>query len=111
MPKDGETVYIEYSGFLEDGTLFDTSEPLVAKEFGMFDEQRALQNGYSALPYVMGSNRMIPGFVEGLSKLKIDEKAVFYIPYPLGYGAQGAGTVIPPNANLIFEVTIKNKIK
>ncbi|WP_264521894.1 peptidylprolyl isomerase [Flavobacterium sp. N1994] len=107
IPKDGETVYIEYSGFLEDGTLFDTSDSAVAKEFGMFDEQRAIQNGYSPLPYVMGSNRMIPGFVEGLSKLKLGEKAIFYIPYNLGYGEQGAGNVIPPNANLIFEVELK----
>ena len=106
-PKDGETVYIEYSGFLEDGTLFDTSSPNVAKEFGKFDEQRAMQNGYSALPYVMGSNRMIPGFTEGLSKLKMGEKAVFFIPFSLGYGEQGAGNVIPPNANLIFEVELK----
>jgi peptidylprolyl isomerase len=106
-PKDGETVYIEYAGFLEDGTLFDTSSPNVAKEFGKFDEQRAMQNGYSALPYVMGSNRMIPGFIEGLSKLKMGEKAVFFIPYTLGYGEQGAGNVIPPNANLIFEVELK----
>jgi peptidylprolyl isomerase len=108
-PKDGETVSIEYAGFLEDGTLFDTSSPNVAKEFGKFDEQRAMQNGYSALPYVMGSNRMIPGFVEGLSKLKLGEKAVFFIPFNLGYGEQGAGNVIPPNANLIFEVELKNK--
>ena len=106
-PKDGETVYIEYSGFLEDGTLFDTSSPSVAKEFGKFDEQRAMQNGYSALPYVMGSNRMIPGFIEGLSKLKMGEKAIFFIPFSLGYGEQGAGNVIPPNANLIFEVELK----
>jgi peptidylprolyl isomerase len=111
-PKEGETVYIEYSGFLEDGTLFDTSDPAVAKEFGMFDEQRAMQNGYSALPYVMGSNRMIPGFVEGLNQLKLGEKAIFYIPFNLGYGEQGAGNVIPPNANLIFEVVVKkNKNK
>lgn len=108
-PKDGETVTIDYAGFLEDGTLFDTSSPDVAKQFGMFDEQRAMQNGYSALPYVMGSNRMIPGFVEGLSKLKLGEKAVFFIPFNLGYGEQGAGNVIPPNANLIFEVTLKSK--
>lgn len=108
-PKDGETVHIEYAGFLEDGTLFDTSNPTVAKQFGMFDEQRAMQNGYTALPYVMGSNRMIPGFVEGLNKLKFGEKAVFFIPFALGYGEQGAGNVIPPNANLIFEVEIKNK--
>ena len=106
-PKDGETVYIEYAGFLEDGTLFDTSSPNVAKEFGKFDEQRAMQNGYSALPYVMGSNRMIPGFIEGLSKLKMGEKAIFFIPFSLGYGEQGAGNVIPPNANLIFEVELK----
>ena len=107
IPKDGETVNIEYAGFLEDGTLFDTSSPIVAKQFGMFNEQRAMQNGYSALPYVMGSNRMIPGFVEGLSKLKKGEKAVFFIPFNLGYGEQGAGNVIPPNANLIFEVELK----
>ena len=106
-PKDGETVSIEYAGFLEDGTLFDTSSPTIAKQFGTFDEQRAMQNGYSALPYVMGSNRMITGFIEGLSKLKKGEKAVFFIPFNLGYGEQGAGKVIPPNANLIFEVALK----
>lgn len=108
-PKDGETVYIEYSGFLEDGTLFDTSNPEVAKQFGVFNEARARENGYSALPYIMGSNKMIPGFIEGLSKLKMGEKAVFFIPSNLGYGEQGAGNVIPPNTNLIFEVEVKNK--
>jgi cyclophilin family peptidyl-prolyl cis-trans isomerase len=109
-PKDGETIYVEYSGFLEDGTLFDTSYANIAKQFGKFDEQRANENGYTSLPYVMGSNRMIPGFIEGLSKLKIGEKAIFFIPFALGYGEQGAGTVIPPNANLIFEVELKNKL-
>jgi peptidylprolyl isomerase len=109
-PKEGETVYIEYSGFLEDGTLFDTSDPNVAKQFGKYDEQRDMEHGYSALPYVIGSNRMIPGFIEGLSNLKIGEKAIFYIPFNLGYGEQGAGGVIPPNANLIFEVEVKNKL-
>lgn len=109
-PKDGETVYLEYSGFLEDGTLFDTSDPNVAKQFGVYNEQRAMQHGYTALPYVIGSGKMIPGFAEGVNGLKIGEKAVIYIPAQLGYGAQGAGNVIPPNANLIFEVEVKNKI-
>ena len=109
-PKDGETVYLEYSGFLEDGTLFDTSDPNVAKEFGMFNEQRAMQNGYSPLPYVIGSSKMIPGFTQGLSGLKVGEKAVIFIPAQLGYGEQGAGKVIPPNANLIFEVELKSKL-
>jgi cyclophilin family peptidyl-prolyl cis-trans isomerase len=109
-PKDGDKVYMDYAGFLEDGTLFDTSNPAVAKQFGKYDEQRDLEKGYSLLPYTIGSNRMIPGFIEGLSKLKFGEKAVFYIPFQLGYGEQGAGNVIPPNANLIFEVELKNKL-
>lgn len=109
-PENGQTIYINYSGFLEDGTLFDTSIPAIAKQFGKFDSQRAMQNGYAALPYEMGSNRMIPGFVEGLNKMKIGEKAVFFIPAQLGYGEQGAGNVIPPNANLIFEVEVKDKM-
>jgi len=109
-PKDGEAIYIDYSGFLENGTLFDTSNPAIAKEFGKYDEQREREHGYSSLPYVMGSNKVIPGFVEGLNKLKIGEKAIFFIPFNLGYGEQGAGNgVIPPNANLIFEVEVKNK--
>lgn len=108
-PKDGAMIYMNYSGFLEDGTLFDTSDPEIAKQFGMFDEQRAVQNGYSSLPYQMGSNKLIPGFVEGVNKLKFGEKAVFFIPSNLGYGEQGAGDVVPPNANLIFEVELLNK--
>lgn len=108
-PREGSTVYIDYSGFLKDGSLFDSSIPTVTKQFGTFDEQRAMQHGYTALPYEMGSNQMIPGFVEGLGKMKLGEKAVFFIPSKLGYGEQGAGKVIPPNADLIFEVELKNE--
>jgi len=108
-PKDGETIFVDYSGFLEDGTLFDTSDPNVAKQFGKYDQQRDMEKGYSGFPYVIGSPKMIPGFREGLNLLKIGEKAIFYIPFNLGYGEQGAGNVIPPNANLIFEVTISKK--
>jgi cyclophilin family peptidyl-prolyl cis-trans isomerase len=106
-PKDGTTIYLKYSGFLEDGTLFDTSNPEVAKQFGKFDEQRATQNGYSTLPFkVGGQNKIIPGFVEAIGKMKIGHKAVLYIPSNLGFGEQGAGDAIPPNANLIFEIEV-----
>jgi peptidylprolyl isomerase len=109
-PKDGTNLLIKYSGFLEDGTLFDTSNPEVAKQFGKFDEQRALQNGYSALPFeVGGHNQIIPGFVEAMGKIKVGEKAIIYIPANLGYGEQGAGNVIPPNANLVFEIEVTVK--
>jgi len=49
---------------------------------------------------------MIPGFIEGLDKMNFGDKAILFIPSNLGYGAQGAGGVIPPNANLIFEVEL-----
>ncbi|MGL2966970.1 peptidylprolyl isomerase [Flavobacterium sp. XGLA_31] len=109
-PKDGTTFFINYAGFLEDGTLFDTSDIAVAKQFGTFDTQRAMQNGYTLLPFKVGGyNQLIPGFVEAIGKMKVGDKAVLFIPAALGYGEQGAGGVIPPNANLIFEVEIRDK--
>ena len=50
-PKNGETIIIDYAGFLEDGTLFDTSNPEVAKTFGTFDELRAMQKDYTKIKY------------------------------------------------------------
>lgn len=49
---------------------------------------------------------MIPGFIEGIEQLSYGDKAVLFIPSKLGYGAAGAGGVIPPNANLIFEIEL-----
>jgi peptidylprolyl isomerase len=108
-PKEGSMININYAGFLEDGTLFDTSNAEIAKQFGKFDEQRAMQKGYTVLPYQIGATNMIPGFIEGIKQMKMGEKAVFFIPSQIGFGEQGAGDAIPPNANLIFEVEIINK--
>ena len=52
---------------------------------------------------------MIPGFIEGIEKLKFGEKATIFIPSNLGYGAQGVGP-IPPNANIIFEIELLEKM-
>lgn len=110
-PTNGSTVFIKYAGYLENGTLFDTSSQETAQQFGKFDSQRAAQNGYSPLPFQVGSKGgMIPGFEEGLSKLNIGDKAVLFIPSNLGYGENGAGNVIPPNANILFEVEVLEKI-
>lgn len=109
-PALGSTIIIHYAGFLEDGTLFDTSESDVAKAFGKYDAQREAQNGYSPIPFQAGTKTgMIPGFIEGIEKLNIGDKAVVFIPSNLGYGASGIGNVIPPNANIIFEIEISDK--
>jgi peptidylprolyl isomerase len=106
-PANGQNVYIHYAGFLENGQLFDSSIESVCRAFGTFDANRAAQNGYQPIPFQAGrKDGMIPGFIEGLEKLSFGDKAVLFIPSKLGYGEAGAGGVIPPNANIIFEVEL-----
>lgn len=85
-PAPTDIVLIDYTGTLEDGTVFDTSE------------------GGQPLPLpVTGS---IPGFSEGLQMMRKGGTYELKIPSELAYGAEGAGGVIPPNADLEFEVTL-----
>jgi len=106
-PATGSTLYIHYAGFLEDGQLFDSSIENVAQTFGKYDQNRANQGGYQPIPFQAGKkDGMIPGFIEGLEKLSLGDKAILFIPSHLAYGAGGAGDVIPPNANIIFEVEL-----
>ena len=100
----GTQVMLNYAGFLEDGTLFDSNLIEVSKVFGKYNAQREAQGGYSPMPFTVGKGEMVPGFEEGLSKMTVGDKAILFIPSSLGYGVNGAGNVIPPNANIIFEV-------
>lgn len=109
-PVDGSTFYFKYSGYFEDGTLFDSAYEEVAKTYGKFDANRATQNGYARFPFQAGKKEgMIPGFIEGLSNMSYGEKAIIFIPSNLAYGERGAGGVIPPNTNLIFELEMFEK--
>ena len=104
-PAEGTDVYINYAGYLEDGNLFDSSMESVNKECGKYDENRAKQNGYQPFPFSYGKkDGLIPGFLEALSLMGYGDTALVFIPSKLGYGERGAGNVIPPNSNIIFEV-------
>lgn len=110
-PSKGSTVYIHYAGFLADGTLFDSSIEAVSKTFGKFDPARAAANQYIPMAFQSGKkDGLIPGFIEGIEKLAIGDKAVLFIPSHLAYGEAGAGDVIPPNTNIIFEIELMDKI-
>jgi cyclophilin family peptidyl-prolyl cis-trans isomerase len=109
-PAEGTTVYINYAGYLEDGSLFDSCVESVTKEFGKYDENRAKANGYAPMTAQVGKYQFIPGFVEGLNLMTVGEKATLFIPSNLGYGERGAGGVIPPNANIIFEIELLDKL-
>ncbi|MDR7370799.1 peptidylprolyl isomerase [Flavobacterium aquidurense] len=109
-PATGTQVYIHYAGFLENGTLFDSSIEEVNKAFGKFDPARAEAKGYQPIPFTAGSKSgLIPGFIEGIEQLSFGDKAVIFIPSHLAYGTTGAGAVIPPNANIIFEIQLLEK--
>jgi cyclophilin family peptidyl-prolyl cis-trans isomerase len=105
-PANGTQVLIHYAGYLENGQLFDTSYEDVAKLHGKFDQNRANQNGYAGFPVTIGNLPFIPGFNEGITLMNYGDKLMLYIPSNLGYGEQGAGDAIPPNANIIFEVEL-----
>ena len=110
-PAAGTNVFIDYAGFLENGSLFDSSIVDVLKTCGKLDESRAAQGGYQPIPFQIGKkDGMIPGFIEGIEQLSFGDKAVIFIPSKLGYGEAGAGSVIPPNANIIFEIELLEKM-
>ena len=89
QPVAGQTVSVHYKGQLLDGTVFDSS----------YKRQKPLD-------CVLGQGQVIPGWDEGVSLLKVGDKARFVIPSDLAYGSRGAGGVIPPNAALIFDVEL-----
>ncbi|MQP24127.1 peptidylprolyl isomerase [Flavobacterium sp. LMO8] len=105
-PTNGTQVSIYYAGFLENGELFDTNYEDVAKLYGKYNDQKAQQGVYAPMPSTIGNLQFIPGFIEGINMMNYGDKLMLYIPSNLGYGQQGAGDVIPPNANIIFEVEL-----
>ena len=87
LAKATDQVKCHYEGTLLDGTLFDSS----------------IKRGQ---PAVFGVNQVIPGWVEALQLMPEGSKWKLYIPSELGYGARGAGEMIPPHSTLIFEVEL-----
>ena len=85
----GATVSVHYKGQLTDGTVFDSS----------YKRKEPIE-------FALGMGQVIAGWDEGVSLLKVGDKARFVIPSNLGYGSRGAGGAIPPNSNLIFDVEL-----
>jgi FKBP-type peptidyl-prolyl cis-trans isomerase len=93
VATNGDTLVMNYTGRLTDGTVFDSN---VDPRFGHVQP----------FSFVLGAGQVIKGWDEGLVGMKVGEKKTLTIPPEKGYGARGAGNAIPPNATLIFDVEL-----
>lgn len=89
VARAGQAVEVHYTGWLENGTKFDSSVDR-GEPFG----------------FALGQGMVIRGWDEGVEGMKVGGKRKLVIPSQLGYGDQGAGGIIPPKATLIFEVEL-----
>ena len=106
-PNIGSKVKVNYAGYFSTGDLFDSNVKEVAETYGKYDRRRDQAGGYQPVTMDYSPEALlIPGFKEGLQQLNYGDKALIMIPSHLGYGEQGSRGVIPPNADLLFEIEI-----
>lgn len=93
QPKQGQVISVKYHGYLLDGTVFDSN---VDPKFGHPEPFKT----------PIGVGRVIAGWDEGMLSMKVGGKRKLIVPAILGYGSQGMGDRIPPDATLIFDVEL-----
>ncbi|MBJ12927.1 MAG: peptidylprolyl isomerase [Candidatus Marinimicrobia bacterium] len=88
--REYSKVTVHYTGYFEDGEIFDSS----------------INSGRAPFSFTLGTGSVIKGWDEGLIGMRVGGKRKLFIPSELAYGEKGAGNVIPPHTNLIFDVEL-----
>lgn len=108
-PDEGAMVELAYSGFLENGNLFDSSDIETAQVFDAVNPNKERANAYRPIPVQYSSQgRAVPGFRDAVLSMGYGDSIVAFIPSEQAYGQAGNGP-IPPNADVIFEMTLLEK--
>jgi len=106
-PAEGASVMMDYSGFFLDGTLFDSSILEIAQKFDNVNTRKEQMGAYAPMPVQYSSSvGMVQGFKDAMLSMNYGDEIVAFIPSDLAYGERGAGGVIPPNTDLVFEMKI-----
>ena len=89
-PNEGQIVIVQFTGWLDDGVMFDSTRRPGKKPFG----------------FPLGSGQVIRGWDEGVRSMKVGGKRRLIVPPALGYGAKGIAPIVPPNARLVFDLEL-----
>jgi len=100
--QTGDTVSMNYVGRLQDGTLFDTNNPEIAKAEGVYNPGRE----YTSFDFTLGAGQVIAGWDQGIVGMKEGGKRTLTISSDLAYGDNGYPPVIPAKATLVFDVEL-----
>lgn len=106
-PKEGDKILMNYAGYLATGVLFDSNIREKEEKFDMLNIEKVERGGYVPVPTDYSKEaRLIPGFREAILLMSVGDIATIFIPSDLAWGPQGAGELIPPSSDVIFELEI-----
>jgi peptidyl-prolyl cis-trans isomerase A (cyclophilin A) len=106
-PAEGSSIMMDYSGFFMDGTLFDSSILEIAQQFDNINARKEQMGAYAPMAVEYSASvGMVQGFKDAMLSMNYGDEIVAFIPSDLAYGERGAGGVIPPNTDLVFEMKI-----
>ncbi len=111
-PVTGSKVMVYYAGYFTTGDLFDSNVREITQLHDKYDRRRDKMGGYKPASMTYGPDaQLIAGFKEGLQHMNYGDKVLLMIPSHLAYGEQGSRGIIPPNADLLFELEILEPTK
>ncbi len=102
----GQSVKVDYAGYVLNGEYFDSSIKEIAIEKGIYNKEREAYSPYEPYEFVLGQGVVIQGWDEGITLLNVGSKATFYIPSGLAYGPRARSPKIPANSILVFDLEL-----